>query len=65
MLKVKILPVTPFKQNCTLVWCSETMQGAAGRILTFNIKKYRILKEEMAGPIHALSLDIRTPEELL
>ncbi len=26
---------------------------------------YRILKEEMAGPIHALSLDIRTPEELL
>ena len=24
---------------------------------------YRILKEEMAGPIHALSLDIRSPEE--
>ena len=24
---------------------------------------YRILREEMAGPIHALSLDARTPEE--
>lgn len=24
---------------------------------------YRILKEEMAGPVHALSLDIRSPEE--
>ncbi|PCJ41972.1 MAG: BolA family transcriptional regulator [Alphaproteobacteria bacterium] len=24
---------------------------------------YRILKDEMAGPIHALSLDIRSPEE--
>lgn len=24
---------------------------------------YRILKEEMAGPIHALSLDARTPDE--
>ncbi len=25
---------------------------------------YRILKDEMAGPIHALSLDIRSPEEV-
>ncbi len=24
---------------------------------------YRVLKEEMAGPIHALSLDVRTPDE--
>ncbi|MBL4802670.1 MAG: BolA family transcriptional regulator [Emcibacter sp.] len=24
---------------------------------------YRILKQEMAGPVHALSLDIRSPEE--
>ncbi|MCF6216862.1 MAG: BolA family transcriptional regulator [Emcibacter sp.] len=24
---------------------------------------YRILKEEMAGPIHALSIDARSPEE--
>lgn len=24
---------------------------------------YRILKDEMAGPVHALSLDIRSPED--
>ena len=23
-----IIPVTPFQQNCTLVWCKETMKGA-------------------------------------
>ncbi|MCK5423932.1 MAG: MBL fold metallo-hydrolase [Emcibacter sp.] len=28
MLKVKIIPVTQFQQNCTLVWCDETMKGA-------------------------------------
>ncbi|MBL4802669.1 MAG: MBL fold metallo-hydrolase [Emcibacter sp.] len=28
MLKAKIIPVTPFQQNCTLVWCDETMNGA-------------------------------------
>jgi glyoxylase-like metal-dependent hydrolase (beta-lactamase superfamily II) len=24
----RILPVTPFAQNCTLLWCQETMKGA-------------------------------------
>jgi len=24
----RILPVTPFAQNCTLLWCLETMKGA-------------------------------------
>jgi glyoxylase-like metal-dependent hydrolase (beta-lactamase superfamily II) len=24
----RILPVTPFAQNCTLLWCEETMKGA-------------------------------------
>ena len=24
-----IVPVTPFQQNCTLLWCPETMKGAA------------------------------------
>ncbi len=24
-----IVPVTPFEQNCTLLWCPETMRGAA------------------------------------
>lgn len=27
-LRAAILPVTPFKQNCTLVWCTRTMRGA-------------------------------------
>ena len=24
----RIIPVTPFEQNCTLIWCTETMKGA-------------------------------------
>lgn len=28
-LKCGIIPVTPFAQNCSLVWCDETMKGAA------------------------------------
>ncbi|HET7776632.1 MAG TPA: MBL fold metallo-hydrolase, partial [Azospira sp.] len=24
-----VIPVTPFEQNCTLLWCPETMKGAA------------------------------------
>jgi len=28
MLQFKIIPVTPFQQNCTLLWCDETMQAA-------------------------------------
>ncbi len=24
----RIIPVTPFEQNCTLLWCTETMKGA-------------------------------------
>src|SRR5580698_6094093 len=27
-LKAAILPVTPFRQNCSLVWCTRTMKGA-------------------------------------
>jgi glyoxylase-like metal-dependent hydrolase (beta-lactamase superfamily II) len=27
-LKAAILPVTPFQQNCTLIWNDETMRGA-------------------------------------
>lgn len=27
-LQYQIIPVTPFLQNCTLLWCDETMQGA-------------------------------------
>jgi glyoxylase-like metal-dependent hydrolase (beta-lactamase superfamily II) len=28
MLEYEIIPVTPFEQNCTLFWCSETRQAA-------------------------------------
>jgi glyoxylase-like metal-dependent hydrolase (beta-lactamase superfamily II) len=27
-LRAAIIPVTPFQQNCTLVWCTKTMRGA-------------------------------------
>lgn len=27
-IKYQIVPVTPFEQNCTLLWCDETMQAA-------------------------------------
>lgn len=27
-LKVAIVPVTPYQQNCSIVWCIETMKGA-------------------------------------
>ena len=27
-LQFEIIPVTPFQQNCSLVWCDETMQAA-------------------------------------
>lgn len=28
MLRYRTLPVTPFQQNCSIVWCDQTMQGA-------------------------------------
>jgi glyoxylase-like metal-dependent hydrolase (beta-lactamase superfamily II) len=27
-MEFRIIPVTPFDQNCTLMWCTETMKGA-------------------------------------
>lgn len=27
-MRYVVVPVTPFVQNCTVVWCSETMRGA-------------------------------------
>tara|TARA_R110002094_G_scaffold44819_6_gene56730 strand:+ start:692 stop:1336 length:645 start_codon:yes stop_codon:yes gene_type:complete len=27
-MKAIIIPVTPFAQNCSLIWCEETMKGA-------------------------------------
>ena len=28
MLRYQTIPVTPFEQNCSIVWCDETMKGA-------------------------------------
>lgn len=28
MLKAQIVPVTSFAQNCSIIWCDETMEGA-------------------------------------
>lgn len=28
MLKAQIVPVTEFQQNCSIIWCDETMEGA-------------------------------------
>ena len=27
-MRVGIVPVTPFEQNCSLIWCTKTMRGA-------------------------------------
>ncbi|MDA1097915.1 MAG: MBL fold metallo-hydrolase [Proteobacteria bacterium] len=27
-MKAVIIPVTPFQQNCTIIWCEDTMAGA-------------------------------------
>ncbi len=27
-MKYQIIPVTPFEQNCSLIWCPETLKGA-------------------------------------
>ena len=27
-IRAAIIPVTPFRQNCSLVWCTKTMRGA-------------------------------------
>jgi glyoxylase-like metal-dependent hydrolase (beta-lactamase superfamily II) len=27
-LKAAVIPVTPYRQNCSLVWCTRTMRGA-------------------------------------
>ncbi len=27
-MECTVVPVTPFEQNCTVLWCEETMQGA-------------------------------------
>ena len=28
MLRYQTVAVTPFQQNCSIIWCDQTMQGA-------------------------------------
>ena len=61
MLKAAIVPVTPFAQNCSLLWCDETQRGAVvdpggdlDRVLAaaakHNVKAKAILREMLSGP---------------
>lgn len=54
MLNVRIIPVTPYQQNCQLIWCDETMEGALvdpggdlerleAAVQQFNVKLKQIL----------------------
>jgi glyoxylase-like metal-dependent hydrolase (beta-lactamase superfamily II) len=27
-MKIRVIPVTPFQQNCSLIWCENTLRGA-------------------------------------
>ena len=40
-MKFTILPVTAFQQNCSLIWCSQTLQAAlidpGGEVVKFII----------------------------
>lgn len=52
-MKYQIIPVTPFQQNCSLVWCDETMKAAVidpggdiDRILT-EVKKRGVSLEKV------------------
>ena len=52
-LKVEIIPVTPFQQNCSLLWCSETSRvaivdpgGDLDRIVA-QIEKHKLIPEKI------------------
>lgn len=78
MLKHEIIPVTPFAQNCTLFWCSETKQAAVidpgGDIekIKAAIVKFELVLEKVlithahidhAGATNALALHYGVPIE--
>ncbi len=70
MLQYKIIPVTPFQQNCTVFWCDETQQAAVvdpggdvEKLIAFIEQKQLTLAKvilthahiDHAGATHALS----------
>jgi len=65
-LRVEVVVVTPFQQNCSVIWCSETLQGAVvdpGGDIDRVIAKieqhkmvYNSLKGRMGNELHALAI---------
>jgi len=45
-LRAAIIPVTPLQQNCSLIWCTETMFGA---LVTRQVGPF-IVRREFAVP---------------
>lgn len=78
MLQYKIIPVTPFQQNCTLFWCDETMQGVVidpggdfelikSEIAKINMQLVKVLLThahiDHAGATHKVALHYSVPIE--
>lgn len=78
MLQYKIIPVTPFQQNCTLFWCDETMEGAVidpggdveKIIATIEHEQVKLVKVllthahiDHAGATHVLATHFNVPIE--
>ncbi|MBP7064563.1 MBL fold metallo-hydrolase [Ferrovibrio sp.] len=77
-LQIEILPVTPFQQNCSLLWCTATMRGAlvdAGgepEKLLAAVKKHGVTLEKLlvthghldhAGAVMQLAEQLNLPIE--
>lgn len=77
-LQIEILPVTPFQQNCSLLWCTATMRGAlvdAGgepEKLLAAVKKHGVTLEKLlvthghldhAGAVMQLAEQLKLPIE--
>lgn len=75
-LRVEIIKVTPFQQNCSLIWCSETQSGAVidpggdleklqTAIQHFKVKIEKVLLThghlDHAGGAHELSTQLSVP----
>ncbi len=78
MLQYKIIPVTPFQQNCTVFWCDETKQAAIidpggdaeliiSEIAKLNVNVVKVLLThahiDHAGATQAISSHFNIPVE--
>ena len=77
-LQYQIIPVTPYQQNCSLLWCDETMLGAVvdpggdlhlirDAIKQFDVKLEKILVThghlDHVGAVHEFNLETGVPIE--